>query len=156
MAVSTTEVVLVLILGVVLVIMIWLYFTSHKHRQFVSTQSYTRGANLAGPGNVSLGCDADSEICVYSAAQICTNPDANNFEASSLDAMTSTGNLESNNIANLTDMAEQCNGQTNCVYNFTGNASFPSGASCNGQKHLIATYTCVAKGTCPPIQLPSN
>ena len=146
MAISTIEVVLVLGLGIVLLFFVWAYFTNEKYAKDMNTQSYTRGANLSGPGNVNLGCDSDSKICVYSATQICTTPDSNNFENSTTDGMTVSGTLNPNTTTDLTsDMATTCNGQTSCTYSFTGTASFPNGMNCSGQPHLIATYTCIPK-----------
>ncbi len=151
MAVSTTEVVFVILLGVGLLIAIWFFFVERNKRNNLTTQTYTRGVNLAGPGNVLLTCDSDSQICITRATQVCTSPSTANFESSPLDAMTKTGDFDSSKIADLTsdDLGTQCNGKETCTYTFTGTKPFPNDAQCTGQTHLIGTYTCIAKGaTC--------
>lgn len=145
MAISTTEVVFVLLLGVGLLVMIWIWYASHSQRSQLSTQAYTRGVNAASPKTVGLACDANSVISIDRATQVCSNPDAKNIERSMLDPMTKTGDFDPNRIADLTsDMGGVCNGKQTCLYTFTGAEPFPNGVACDGTPQLIGTYTCVA------------
>lgn len=163
MAISTSEVVFVLLLAVGLIAAIWVYIVTSKHTKNISSDPYSRGANAHGPSTVNLVCDDNSQICVYNAVQVCTNPNQSNFEDSIVDGMTKQGSFDPTTTADLTqDMINACNGKSTCAYTFTGDKPFgyvagdttiiPSSTTCSsatggaGVSQLISTYTCAPKG----------
>lgn len=143
MALSTTEVVLVLLLGVALVIAIWVYIDSNRETSSISSQPYARGANLSKPGNVLLTCDTGSVISMDNANMVCHDPDTKNFENPSTDPFLKNGQFDPKTTADLlSDMQGKCDKKQQCTYTFGGIANnFVCGT--NGTPQLIATYTCV-------------
>ncbi len=90
MAVSTFEVTFMILLAIVLGIAIWWYIIADNFKKYLSGNSYARGANASKAGQtLNLTCDSEKEICVYRAIQVCTDPDASNFENSNTDPFAS-------------------------------------------------------------------
>lgn len=143
MALSTTEVVLVLLLGVGLIIAIWVYIDSNRETSSISSQPYARGANLNAPGKVLLTCDAGSVISATNANMVCHNPSAKNFENPTTDPFLKNGQFDpTTTIDLLSDVQSQCDKKQQCTYTFSGTAdNFVCGDG--GTPQLIATYTCV-------------
>ncbi len=155
--ITTTEIVLMIILVIGLGISIWWFVVAEKYRRYLKTYSYARGANALNGQTVNLECEAGKEICIYRATQICTKPDSNNFESSSLDAIASGndgskvkyGDFNPQTTIDLThDMANKSNGKEKSSYTFNvhDNWTAPNGITCNGASQLLATYACVPKG----------
>lgn len=144
MALSTTEIVLVLLLGVGLIIAIIVYITSHKQTSVISSQPYARGANASKAGNVLLTCDAGSVINVHDGAAIlvCHDPTSDNFENPATDPFLTDGTPNPQTTVDLSkSLQDACNGKMQCTYSFTGiDDNFVCGTT--GTPQLIATYTC--------------
>lgn len=156
MAISTFEVVGMILLAIILGIAIWWYVIADNYRKYLNAGAYSRGANASSAGQtLHLTCDEDKEICVYQATQICTDPDRNNFEnsdtdpfASGLTGNNSYGDYDSSTTVDMTiSLGTECNGKQNCLYKFDP-AQWPVGMpTCNGDTQLISTYVCGAKGS---------
>jgi len=120
------------LLAIVLGIVVWWFVIAEKYRKYLGNYSYTRGSNATSSGQtLNLTCDQDKEICVYRAVQICTVPDSNNFESSTLEPIASGlgdnnaayGDFDPDTTVDLTkDMGRECNGQERCQYKFTQQA----------------------------------
>ena len=154
MAISTFEVVMLLLLFVVLLISIWWFSVAEKFRIYLQGYTYGRGANAWKAGQtLNLTCGAGKEICVYRATQICTDPNQDNLEnyatdpiASGLDSNDSYGDFNSQTTVDLTDdMSDACNGSSTCSFKFTPKP-FPGGMTCGGNTQLISTYSCIPSG----------
>lgn len=150
--ISEFELIAIFLLIIVLGILVWFYFIGNKRSTNLNNWRYTRGANLVEGTNknqVQLTCDSNHVIFVDKAHQICTSPDANNFESTNLEYSSTNsnnyGNFPSNTTVDLTiPMRNECNGKTSYTYTFTP-SPYPNGVACNGTNHLIATYTCIPK-----------
>lgn len=157
MATSSFEIFGILFLVFVLVLIIWWYYDASRKVSTLSQNTYTRGANIKGSGGkVDLQCGIDHEICVYTATQICSSPDSNNFENASTDPISSGLNGDASysewNPSTTIDMKDtlgkSVNGKQKVTYTFTP-AAFPNGMTCGSDNiQLVSTYDCVPKGTC--------
>ena len=155
MAFTTTEIVLVLLLGVGLIIAIWVYAVSHKENAVVSAHKYTRGANLSKAGSVLLTCDPGTVISWTTATMVCHDPTSDNFENPTTDPWLTDGTPNPATTVDLKDDIKKCEGQTQCTYDFKGtNDNFVCGP--NGTAQLIATYTCSPPDSLPTSSDPSN
>lgn len=159
--ITTIEIVLLVMLTIGLGVAIWWFVVAEKYKSYLRDYSYTRGANVINGQTAELSCGNDKEICVYRATQICTRPDANNFETSSLDPI-ATGDMKidgarafygdfnpQTTIDRTSHMASACNGKEKCKYPFKVPQGWqaPNGVACNGNTQLIATYSCIPKKT---------
>ena len=159
MAVSTSEVYIILILIILLAVAIWMYVVSLQRKKFLDTYKYARGSNAWQDNSVmNLSCGADREICIFRATQVCSGSDSNNFEvkatdpiASGLDAPDFYGDFNSKTTVDLTSaMSKKCNNQETCSYTFKASDNpFPNGMVCNApaNSQLISSYTCIPTGS---------
>jgi len=189
MAMTTGEIVVLVFLIIIVAIIIWYFAIAYMFGQTLNNFSYTRGANLdtkdKNKGAVKMTCEQGNEICTWKATAICSGAisGASNSEGgpepiSNGDADNSAyGQFDVYNTIDLTkDMSSKANGKQNYTYNFdVTNRTFgksPNAKTCPmnydtktgaGQRpQLIATYTCIPKGTkCvssnpipPPIPVP--
>jgi len=152
--ITTFEIVFMVILAIGLGVAVWWFFIAEQYRRYLGDYSYSRGANAIDGTTTNLTCDSTKEICVYRATQICTNPDSNNFEDQSIDPIaagegsfpnmtpgTKYGQFNPATTTDLTsDMSSKCNGGSTASYDFTSTCSVGTG-------QLIATYTCIPKGS---------
>lgn len=159
MAVSTLEIVAMMLLFILFGVAFWWFAVAGKYRFYLNDYKYARGAHATEAGQtVKLTCDADKIICIDSATQICSVPDNSNFEASPLEPIAS--GLEGNvpygafNPRTTVDMKKimmkECNGKNKCNYTFHPE-SFRHGKKCpSSGTQLISTYVCVDKNSqCP-------
>jgi hypothetical protein len=150
---------------------IWLRI---KREHVVDNIDYAKGAHLfnVNPGEdssenkIKMECDYGKVICIENANQICTgsnwtkdnanyqnknyeNPDTDPI-ASGLNAdndMGPYGTFNSKTTQNVKDtLKTKCGGQQKCDFNYKA-VPFPIGMTCSEQTQLIATYTCITKGT---------
>jgi len=159
--ISTIEIVLLVMLTIGLGVAIWWFVVAEQYKSHLRDYSYARGANALNGQTVNLKCDSDKEICVYRATQICTRPDSKNFETTSLEPIASGdekidgarafyGDFNPATTIDLTQkMGHDCNGKEECQYHFEASPGWqaPNGVACNGNTQLIATYSCIPKGT---------
>jgi hypothetical protein len=153
---STFEIATMILLAIGLMIAIWWYVIAEKYSNYLKTYSYSRGAHAIAGQTAHLSCDGGKEICVFRATQICTNPDSSNVEnpdtdpiASGNDGVTPYGAFNPNTTVSRTkDMGDSCNGKTTASFAFNPvGYSNGGGWNCGGTTQLIATYTCIPKGT---------
>lgn len=152
MVVSSLEIFTIIILLVGLAICVWVYVVNLKDINTLKQNVYTRGANIKGGGNTAnLVCGLDHKIKVYNAVQICSNPDANNFEdpttdpiSGGTDGTVGYGVYDPATTVDLTDaMGKSVNDKQTVTYTFTP-APFPGGMMCPSEAtQLIATYDCI-------------
>ena len=152
MVVSSLEVFTLIMLLVGVAVAAWIYVVKVKNINTLKQNVYTRGANIKGGGNsTKLTCGIDHTIKVYKAAQICSNPDSNNFEdpttdpiSGGTDGTVGYGVWDPATTVDLTDtMGKSVNGKQTVTYTFTPEA-FPNGMVCPSEStQLIATYDCV-------------
>lgn len=174
MAMTTGEIVVLVFLIIIVAIVIWYFAIAYMFGQTLNNFSYTRGANLdtkdKNKGVVKMTCEQGNEICTWKATAICSGAEsaASNSEGgpepiSNGDSGNSAyGQFDVNNTIDLTtDMSTKANGKQNYTYNFdVTNRTFgksPNAKTCPmnydpttgaGQRpQLIATYTCIPKGT---------
>lgn len=163
--ISTMEIVLLVMLTIGLGVAIWWFVVAEKYSSYLGGYSYSRGANVLNGQTAKLMCDSDKEICIHRATQICTLPNEKNFETSSLEPMASGvqkidgarafyGDFNPQTTVDRTqDMAQACKGKEKCEYKFEAPQGWTArnGVACNGNSQLIATYTCIPKGSeCKP------
>lgn len=162
--ITTAEIVLMVLFGILLGVTIFWFVFSLKDRSNANTWKYSRGANATSVNgekvNVSLSCDADSEICMWQSTLICTSPGTGNTERSPLPAFstssTNYGGFDPTTTVDLTaDMAAVANGKQSVIYEFDPSTAW-SKAGLQGKcavdggtaySQLISTYTCIPKGT---------
>jgi len=159
--ISTTEIVLLVMLVIGLGVAIWWFVVAEKFSIYLKNYSYARGANALNGQTVDLTCGDDKEICLYRATQICTRPDSKNFETSSLEPIASGdvkidgarafyGDFNPDTTIDLTrEMGSEVNGKQKTSYTFTAAPGWkaPNGVACNGNTQLIASYSCIPKGS---------
>ncbi len=171
--ISAGEIVTIVVLFAALAIAIWWFTISYQYRKTLTAFSYTKGANLdtatvgqgnTGVGAVSMTCDQDRELCVWEATAICTGTNGqtnheDGFEPISNGSTSPYGNFDPTTTANLTPaLSTAANGKQSYVYNFNGNSlTFGNKGNCpltynikdgsGTRPQLIATYTCIPKGT---------
>jgi hypothetical protein len=160
MALTTPQVMIVLLLVIGVIIGIWLYVVAQRYSNYLDEYSYSRGAHAWQTGQtLDLKCDDGKEICVYRATQICTNPDSNNFE-SAPDSIASgnTSNVPygafdpDTTVSRTEDMGKKCNGLSSATFvfnpvDFSGGKPWEEVCSAESTSQLIATYTCIPKGS---------
>lgn len=160
MAISTFEIAGIILLFILLGVSVWWFVVADKYKKYMSTNyPYTRGAHAWEEGQtLNLKCDGDSEICVYRATQIYTNPDSNNFEDPNTDPIASGTNSNATygafdpqtTVDRTVDLGGECNGKNSCFVNFV-TSEWPTGMVLGnaGTPQLISTYTCIPSGgTC--------
>ncbi len=153
MAISTLEIVFMVLLAIGVGIAIWWYIVADNYRKYLGGITYARGANGEDGDTINLVCDSDREICVYRATQTCTDPNSNNFENSSTDPISNGtddsveyGQFNPNTTVDLiSDMGNECNGKQKCSYEFSADWS-QSPLGCAGISQIISSYTCIPKG----------
>ena len=172
--ISTSEIVIIVFLVVLLALAIWWFAVSYKYGKTLDNFSYTRGANLdtgiigdgkTGMGQVTMSCELGSEICVYKADAICTGAinSMSNVEGGpepiSNGKNSDYGDFDPTTTINLThDISNLANGKQTYTYDFNATRASFNGKLCpynqydqktgSGQRpQLIATYTCIPKGT---------
>jgi hypothetical protein len=170
--ISTSEIVILVALALVLALVIFYFVVAYKYGQTLNVFAYTRGANLDtastnGKGTVELKCDSARTICVEQATLICTGAEnaLSNTEAgpepiaNGSNSKVPYGNFDPNTTVDLTTELSKFNGMQNATFEFDGLEIFknhnqktcstfnykPDGSGTRPQ--LIATYTCVPKGT---------
>jgi len=159
MAVSTLEIVAMMLLFILLGVAVWWFAVAGKYRLYLDDYKYARGAHATTAGQtIKMTCDADKKICIDSATQICSVPDHNNFESSPLEPISSGlegdapyGAFDPKTTVDMKKiMAAECNGKSKCTYTFKPE-TFPGGVRCPSTgTQLIATYVCVNKDDkCP-------
>ncbi|MGV9199675.1 MAG: hypothetical protein ACOC4M_12750 [Promethearchaeia archaeon] len=130
----------------------WLAVAGH-YRLYLNDYKYTRGAHATSGGQtIKLTCDADKQICIDKAVQICSIPDSNNFESSplepisaGLDGSSPYGSFNPKTTVDISsDMEKECNGKSTCSYTFKPSA-FPVGSCPSKHTQLIGSYTCIGK-----------
>mgnify|MGYP003390117396 FL=1 len=149
----------------------WYFVVSYKYGKTLSNFSYTRGANLdtldKNKGSVNMTCESGAEICVWKANAICSGPlkgSVSNTEggpepiSNGLNSNSAYGDFDIHNTIDLTtDMSTQANGKQLYSYNFDVTNKNFGGKTCpmnydvksgtGSRPQLIATYTCIPKGT---------
>lgn len=156
------EVVLIAALIMILAVSIWWFAVGFRYRMTLDNTSYPRGANAFDGDTVNLTCDGGNVICMFRATQICTVPDANNFETSNLEPISNgSGNVKYGDFdpSTTVDLTQEigyiCNGKTSCSYTVNADWSKLNDAGtslrCNGSSpsnsQVIATYSCIPSGT---------
>lgn len=165
---STFEIVFIVVLLMGIGLMIWWTVLAYKYKSELTSFSYTRGANIDLKGstnkNVLMSCEDDREICVWRATAICTGADMNNVESSPLEPIAtgttenSYGAFDKSTTIDMTKSMSVANGKENFLYNFNANnLTWPQGKTCpltynnttgtGTRPQLIATYSCIPKGT---------
>ena len=170
MAMTTGEIVVLIFLIIIVAIIIWYFAVAYQFGQTLNNFSYTRGANLdtkdKNKGTVKLTCEQGNEICVWKATAICSGAisSASNSEggpepiSNGGSGNSAYGQFDVNDTIDLTkDMSGKANGKQNYTYNFDvtnrsfGKSTCPMNYDTKtgaGQRpQLIATYTCIPKGT---------
>lgn len=174
MAPSTGEILLISSLVICIGVALWWLIIAYKYNQSITSFSFTRGANIdtgkvgtgnTGKGSVTLNCGPEREICVWKATGICTGAISNQSNVESLVTepisgdRSSYGNFNPQTTLDLTkNLGSQANGQQSYTYNFDGTKIMTPGGVCPYQNYnqqqnygqrpqLIATYTCIPKGS---------
>jgi len=170
MAMSAGEIVMLVFLLIIVALVIWYFVVAYQYGQKLNNFSYTRGANLdtkdKNKGVVNLTCEQGSEICVWNATAICSGAknSVSNTEggpepiSNGADGNSAYGKFDINNTIDLTkDMLTKANGNQSYSYNFDvtnrnfGTKTCPMNYDVkngSGQRpQLIATYSCIPKGT---------
>jgi len=166
--ISTFEIVFIVVLLILIGIAIWWLVIAHRYKGDLATFSYSRGANVdlktRDKANVNMTCDSDREICVWRATAICSGSDSNNYESSPLEPIASGttedkySSFDTNTTIDLTHDLAAGNGKENYTYTFDSNKLvWPHGKKCPSnynsstgtgtRPQLIATYSCIPKGT---------
>ena len=171
MTISTIEICIIVALTVGIAIASWWLAIVYKYNGVVTSFTYSRGANLdtgsvgkgnTGIGSVELTCDTSREICVWKADTICSGGSTFNGEigVEPISGNTATyGQFDPNTTVDITQkLALVANGQQSYTYKFDatqikfGGKICPYGdynqaANVGARPHLIATYSCVPKGS---------
>ena len=169
--IEASDIVIIVGLVVGIAIATWWFVVAYKYGKTVDQFSYARGANLdtgnTGKGNIVLQCDNNTEICVNKATAICTGAinQLSNTEggpepiANGLNNTGMYGDFNKNNTVDLTgQLSKLANGKNIYEYCFDATGMTFGGGACPfssfdkktgvGQRpQLIATYTCMPKGT---------
>ncbi len=157
MAIQTFDFVGIVLLMAAVGLAIWWFVIAWKYKTHVASSIFARGANVASSDKKAmLSCDDGHEICIYRATMICTNPNANNFEARDTDPIASGigegntryGEYNPRKTTSLTaHMGSACNGKQTCEYDFS-TQKFPAGITAlPDNTQLISSYTCIPHGT---------
>lgn len=181
MTISTTEICVIVALILGITIASWWLGVAYKYNGVVTSFTYSRGANLdtgsvgkgnTGGGTVELKCDSSREICVWKADAICSG--ASNFNGEigvePISGNTATyGQFDPNTTVDITQkLALVANGQQSYTYKFDatqmkfGGKLCPYGdynqaANVGARPHLIATYSCIPKGSeCKTFKPPTS
>lgn len=154
---SSTEIFIVIMSIIGVTIALWYFIVADKYKRQMNSKPYARGASVRGLGtDVNMKCDEGQQICVYRATQICSSPDANNFEnratdpISKGDTTTFYGEFDPNTTVDITDaLGDSSNGNESKIVNFADVAAeFPGAMTCApDDTQLIATYKCISPGS---------
>ena len=161
MAVSTFEIVALILLGIAVAVALWWYIVAEKYSNYMDSTSYARGANASSTDKtLNLSCGKGKKICVYRATQICTAPNPNNWETSTLEPIAGTNTADAQwgafdpvTTVDLTgQMGAACNGSSDCQWKKGAPDPYPGGRACldengnPGTSQIISTYTCIPEG----------
>lgn len=154
---STLEIVIIVCLSVMVIVSLWWFIIADRYREHLDGNlTITRGANTiySHGKTVNFQCPVGKVIKVTSAHQICSNPDSNNFESTTLDPIAvgqgdgEYGSFNPKTTVDLkTSIGKVVNGKRTASWNFVpqnwpGSTEIPT-KYCDGNIQLVCTYDCV-------------